>query len=504
MDMEKVQLWFKPGSRYEGAKWMSVYNNRKVRLCGRRNCEICNLDAKEVLRNFHGGKLEVELTFHRTPSFFAPEEYYSGHVVLIPAGEVAELEADEEIETDYSALNAIFVVTPQGGILIDPGSTGFGEEEKAILKLVSGRKVLGGIVSHGHLDHWNNMGLVQTRFFMGQIAWELASRHASFQKDWRLEQALRMASPVTPGQTVVFGNGTQLRVETFAFPHSIPETMGLVVNGEKARFVHLGDFKFSGMESRQKAETIATLSRIAEKGVDILSLNVINAHIEGFTPIEALVVDSFTDLATKARGRLIVACFASNQERIRRLVDVAKLLGRPVRFLGAGMRNARDILRIEETEGNMTKALILVTGCQAEPKSVLWRIAYNQNPPLELEADDTVAWFSRGIPGNEPAIKEEVVSISSRVAEVYVNEGEKKQLGLEEYPKVKKASIHVSGHGAAEDSRLALKIARPKKVLVWPQTEPQISAFRKIVKEVEEELGIRIEILPENQRIIEI
>ncbi len=497
METEKVQLWFKPGSRHEGAKWMSVYNNRKVRLCGQRNCEICNLDVREVLRNFHGGKLEVKLTFHRTPSFFAPEEYYSGHVVLVPAGEVAELEADEEIETDYSALNAIFVVTPQGGILIDPGSTGFGEEEKAILKLVSGRKVLGGIVSHGHLDHWNNMGLVQTRFFMGQIAWELASHHASFQRDWRLEQALRMASPVTPGQTVVFGNGTQLRVETFAFPHSIPETMGLVINGDKARFVHLGDFKFSGMESRQKAETIAILNRIAEKGVDILSLNVINAHIEGFTPLEALVVDSLINIIMRAKGRVIVACFASNLERIRRITDIARLLQRPVQFLGAGMQNARELLKIGSEEGAVERSVIFVTGCQAEEKSVLWRVAEDLNPSLSLEPADTLVLSSRCIPGNELSIREMVNAISPRVARVILNEEEKTQVGLED-PKVVESFIHVSGHGAKEDIRLALEILKPKKVLAWPQTSPQIEAFRAIV----EPLGI--EILSENQRVVEI
>lgn len=498
--MDGNQLWFSPGSRYEGSRWMSVYDNKKVRLCAQRNCEICKPDVREALRSFHGGKLEVKLTLHRTPSFFAPEEYYLGHIVSIPVDEVAALGSDEEIETDYSILNAICVRTSKGVIVIDPGSAGFGEEEKAILQLVSGQKVLGGIVSHGHLDHWNNMGLIQARFYMSPIAWQLATRHAALQRDWRLESVLRMTSPVSPGQTVVFGNGTQIRVETFPFPHSIPETMGLVIKGEKARLVHLSDFKFSGMESRQKAETIATLSRVAEKGVDILSLNIINAHIKGFTPLEALVVDSLIDIIMRAKGRTIVACFASNLERIQRIVDIAKLLGRPVRFLGSGMQNTRELLKVESGEGATEKSVILVTGCQAEEKSVLWRSAKDLNPSLILEPGDTLALSSRCIPGNEIAIREMVNAISSRVAKVIVNEGEKKQVGLDgsDYPNIEEAFLHVSGHGAEEDLRLALEILKPKKVLAWPQTSPQIEAFRAIA----EPLGI--EILPETQRVIDI
>lgn len=82
--MEKVQLWFNPGSWREGARWMSVYKSRKVRLCSQRKCEICDMALKEVLRDFRGGKLDVVLTAHRTPSFFAPEEFYLAHLVSIP------------------------------------------------------------------------------------------------------------------------------------------------------------------------------------------------------------------------------------------------------------------------------------------------------------------------------------------------------------------------------------------------------------------------------------
>lgn len=329
---------------------------------------------------------------------------------------------------------------------------------------------------------------------MSQLTYELISRHVALHKDYWLEQALRAARKLISDQVISFGNNLQL--ETFPLPHSIPETMGLVIKGKRARLIYLSDFKFNGMESWQKAKTINILQRITRDGVDILALNIINAHIEGFTPLEALVVDSLTDIMMRAQGRVIIACFASNLERIRRFAETVRLLQRPIQFLGVGMESAKEFLGLED-EGMNEKSVIFVTGCQAEEKSVLWRIAHDQNPPLRLEKGDTLVLSSRSIPGNETAIQEMVSAILPRVANVIINKGEKARIGLTDH-KITERVIHVSGHGGQEDIRLALEILRPRKVLAWPQSEPQMSAFRAITK------PLGIEILSKDQRVIEI
>ena len=448
------------------------------------------------MRRFRGGKLEVQLILHRRPSFWEERQFYLGHLISVPAEkEIAVI--DEGLEFDISRLNAVIYTTTRGAVLVDPGSMGFDSEGTPLKQLIAGQRIVATVISHGHLDHWNHLGEMRDHIFMTQLAFQLASRHAYWQRDFQLTRALRGAKMVVPGEPIFFEQNFPLRIDTISLPHSIPETVGLVIKGERTRVVHLGDFKFNGMDPKAKAVTIAQFSEIAKERVDLLVLNIINAHIPGFTPLEGLVIETLTDIIARAKGRVIVACFSTNLERIRRIVEITQILGRPVQFFGAGMQNSRELLSIPVEERGLDKAVIFVTGCQAEEDSVLWRIAEGQNPTFELRPDDTLAFSSLCIPGNEENLRQMIAYLRSRVKKIIVNEGEIKQVGLDDLG-AEEMLTHISGHEYNGGLRLVLEILQPKQILAWPQTEPQFSAFRKIAQEV----GAKI--LPETERIIEI
>lgn len=493
--MESVTLWFQPGSRREGLHWVSTHDNRMVTLCRHWNCEFCNMPERERLRGFRGGKLEVKLTLHRKPSFWETSEYYLGHLVSIPERE--EAGADEGLEFDISRCNSIVLATPQGAILIDPGSMGF-NGESPLRQLVAGQRVLATIVREAHLDHWKDLGEIRSPVFMTRLAFLLASRHAYLQRDFQMDRALREAKMVIPGQPI-FVEKPPLEIGTIRLPHSIPETMGLVIKGSRQRAVCLGDFRLSGWEGKTKAQTIATLQEVAKEEVDLLALTIFNAHVSGFTPMETVVIETLTDILVTAPNRVLVPCFSTNHDRIRRGVEIAQVLQRPVAFCGAGMRNAQELLGIKTEEGAEIAegAMVFVTGCQAEEFSILWRISQNHNPPFELRPDDTIVFSSRCIPGNEVGSQQLISSLRPQVGRVIVHDGEIERLGLGCLG-VEEALTHVTGHASRDDLRLVLEILRPKRVLPWPQTFPQIDAFRELT----EPLGV--EILPETERIIEV
>jgi len=496
--MEMVQLWFSPGDRREGFRWSAAYEGRMVGICNQPFCGICNLDERKKLKGFSGGRLEVQLTLHRRPSFWEGRQFYLGHLVkVLPPEAVA---TDEGIEFDVSRFNAFLYLTPKGGVLIDPGIMGFNGGENPLQQLVN-KRVIATIVTHGHQDHWNNLSVLKPSgpVFMTSLAFQLVSRHASIQRDFHFLKLLRGAKMMVPGEPVLLEQNLPLRIDTISLPHSIPETVGLVIRGEKARVVHLGDFKFNGMDPRTKAETIARFSEIAREKIDLLTINIINSHATGFTLLEELVIENLTNIIVRAQGRVVIACFSTNLDRIRRIAEVAQLLGRPVQFFGAGMENSQEFFRIEPKEGlvDFKKAVVFTTGCQSEEESVLWRIAYKQNPPLKIGNEDVLVFSSRCIPGREVALKELIETLRLKVAEVVVNEGEGKQIGLD-VSTVEESLVHVSGHGSKEDIRLALELLRPEKTLPWPQTSPQLESFRQIA----DSLGI--EILDERKRTIEI
>lgn len=498
MEMEKVSLWFQPGGKQEGFRWQASYQNKAVGLCNQPFCDICNLSEREKLRGFRGGKLEVQLILHRRPSFWEERQFYLGHLISVPAEkEIAVI--DEGLEFDISRLNAVIYTTTRGAVLVDPGSMGFESEGTPLKQLIAGQRIMATVISHGHLDHWNHLGEMRGHIFMTQLAFQLASRHAYWQRDFQLTRALRGAKMVVPGEPIFFEQNFPLRIDTISLPHSIPETVGLVIKGERARVVHLGDFKFNGMDPKVKAVTIAQFSEIAKERVDLLVLNIINAHIPGFTPLEGLMIETLTDIIARAKGRVIVACFSTNLERIRRIVEVSQLLGRPVQFFGAGMQNSRELLSVPAEERYPDKAVIFVTGCQAEEDSVLWRIAQGQNFPFQLRLNDVLVSSARCIPGNEEPLRQQYIALRPKVERVVVNEGEIEQVGLNGLD-IEEAQTHFSGHESGGGLQFLLEIFQQPnlKVLAWPQTEPQIGAFRKIA----EKLGV--EILPETERIIEI
>ena len=497
--IETVQLWFQPGDRREGFRWSAAYQGRMVGLCGQPFCEICNLTERENLKGFRGGELEVTLVPYRRPTFWKEEIFYLGHLVKVPEREaVRVVGVDEGIEFDISRLNTLLCTTTKGSILIDPGLMGFNADELGFQRLIGSQRIVATIITHGHLDHWNHLGETRGRVFMTKLAYQLASRHAAWQRDGQLVGALRRATLVVPGDPILL-DGLPFKVDTFSLPHSIPETMGLVIKGTKKRVVHLADFKLSGWDGESKAKTIAILQEIAKEKVDILALTIINAHLPGFVPIETLVIDTLTDILAGAKGRVVITCFSSNLERIRRIVEVAQLRKRPVAFYGAGMKNSQELLGIKTEEGatESKEAVIFVTGCQAEENSVLWRIATRQSLPFELWPSDTLVFSSRGIPGKETELSPLTTNLRPRVDRLIVHRGEVEQLGLKGLG-VEEMLIHISGHEYGGGLQLVSEILRPKQALAWPQVSPQIEAFRKIA----EPLGI--EILDEKERVIEI
>ncbi|MFH1714057.1 MAG: MBL fold metallo-hydrolase [Candidatus Nealsonbacteria bacterium] len=496
--MDGISLWFEPSNQREGFRWSASYQGKMVGLCNQQLCPFCNLEEREKLKNFKGGNLKVVLAPHRRPSFWEDRQFYIGHLVSVPSQEMVVI--DEGLEVDFSRSNAILCTSEKGGILIDPGCAGLNRETLFLKRLVADQKSIATIVSHGHLDHWNHLAEIDNPVFMSRLVFRLASRHATIEGDNRLINILRQAKMVIPGESILIEEDIPIRIDTFPLPHSIPETIGMVVKGEKARMVYLGDFKFNGMKVRQKAETIALLSEIAKEKVDFLALNIINAHLAGFTPLETIVIDSITNILMEAKGRVIISCFSTNLERIQKIIEIAQLLKRPIGFYGAGMNNAAELLEFKATgiAADCENSVLFVTGCQAEEYSVLWRILKNQNPPFELQPDrDTLIFSSRCIPGNENNLFELITGFQARVEKIIINKGETKQIGLDN-SKIKERSVHVSGHESKAGLQLAIEVLKPKKVFAWPQASPQIEAFREIAKR------FNVEIFSEKERIIEI
>jgi ribonuclease J len=187
-----------------------------------------------------------------------------------------------------------------------------------------------------------------------------------------------------------------------------------------------------------------------------------NVERKGFSGSERDVGDGFEEIFTSARGRIVVAMFASSLYRMQIVVDLADQFDRKVAFVGRGVIENSEIARrlgylrvppgVQIRDSDIREypsqdIVCICTGSQGEPQAALPRIAIDDHRHAKIDRDDVVVFSAREIPGNEKAIGRVMNHIAKRGADI-VYEGIK--------------HVHVSGHGSEEELKLMLSLVRPR------------------------------------------
>lgn len=325
------------------------------------------------------------------------------------------------------------------------------KEHKALVK--------GIVVTHGHEDHTGAI-----RHVMEELK---APVYATPLTRGLLELKLArngLASKVKLN-TVHAGETSQIgpfKVEYFHVCHSIPDGVGLGITSPAGLVVHTGDYKFDHTPVDNWPSDYAKLAEFSERGVLALLSDSTNAERPGWTPSERVVDDAFETVFREARGRILIASFASLVSRMQQVANTAQRFGRKLAFLGVSMvdnaRMARDLkyldipddllISIEEARGYKdNKVVIMCTGSQGEPMSILGRLSAGTSRVLEIKKGDTVVLSSHPIPGNEENVYKTINNLFELGANVI-------------YEAI--APVHVSGHASQEELKLIMHLTRPK------------------------------------------
>ena len=336
--------------------------------------------------------------------------------------------------------------------------------------------VRGIFLTHGHEDHIGALPFVLqdlappiygTALTLGFVREKL--------KEYNLDTKVEL-QVVKPRDTVSVGC---FSVEFIRVSHSIVDGCALAIRTPEGVVIHTGDFKLDQTPVDNELTDLATFSRYGETGVLALMSDSTNVEREGYTLSEKLVGDAFYDIFPRCSGRIIVAAFSSNIQRVQQVVNAAARSGRKILLNGrsmlANVQIARELgyLRIPEDLLIELKELphlpkdevcMITTGSQGEPMSALTRIAMDDHKQIKLEKGDTVILSSRFIPGNEKTISDLINHLYRRGAEVY-------------YEKV--SEVHVSGHASQEELKLLLNIVKPSFFL------PVHGEYRHLVKHLQ-------------------
>ena len=320
-------------------------------------------------------------------------------------------------------------------------------------------KVRGIVITHGHEDHTGAIRhllddipapIYATKLTRGLLEVKLA-------RGGMLKQAT--LNTVSAGETLEIG---PFKLEFFHVCHSIPDCVGLGITTPAGLVVHTGDYKFDHTPVDGWPTDFGKLGELGGRGVLALLADSTNADEPGWTPSEALIDPAFDAVFREAKGRILIGTFASLISRMQQAAQAADRHGRKMAFVGTSMQeNAKmarklgyldvpdELIVTPEQAFNMNPAevLLMCTGTQGEPSSILGRLSTSTNRQFDLLPGDTVVLSSHPIPGNEEMVHRTINRLFHRGAEVI-------------YDPI--APVHVSGHASQEEMKVMLQLVRPK------------------------------------------
>ncbi|HEY8618035.1 ribonuclease J [Phenylobacterium sp.] len=320
-------------------------------------------------------------------------------------------------------------------------------------------RILGIVVTHAHEDHIGAVAHLWPRL--------KAPIYATPFTAFVLREKLREADLVDEAEITIVPLGGVIelgpfRMELITLTHSIPEPNGIAIRTPLGTVLHTGDWKIDPDPVLGAATDQEAIRRLGDEGVLAMVCDSTNVFVDGVAGSEAAVRDTLVPLIGSMKGKIAVACFASNVARMDSVIRAAEANGRRVCLVGRSMHRMaaaaksvglmQDVQEfIPDTEAKhlpANKILFLCTGSQGEPRAALSRIAEGTHPHVSLGAGDACLFSSRVIPGNEIPIRNLQNKLTERGVRLYTER---------DHP-----GIHVSGHPCRDELAEMYRWARPQ------------------------------------------
>ena len=334
-------------------------------------------------------------------------------------------------------------------------------------------KVKGYVITHGHLDHIGGLPHIVnkvpapvygSRFTIGRVE-EIFNNFGLPQPEgFKLETVIMNEHTHEKLKLGVFF------VELVAVTHSIPGSTVVVVDTPAGRVVNTGDVRIDPNPLDHEKTDTDRLIELGKEGVLALLSESTTTERPGRTPSESTIEQSFIDIMEQAPGRMFVALFSTNVNRVQMIVNAAVKHNRKIALDGRSMMSTLEMavrngfMKIPKgtfvpissvANVNDTDIVIMCTGSQGEPNSALQRMAAGQHKHVKLKAQDTVVLSSTPIPesGNDAKVGAMVDDLYRMGVHVF----EHRHRELDNC-----GPLHVSGHGSVEEYRDMINMLQPK------------------------------------------
>lgn len=319
--------------------------------------------------------------------------------------------------------------------------------------------IRGMIFTHGHEDHIGSTPYIWPRLQCPMYATPLA---AGLIKHKLEEAGVKNANMqvIQEGDKLHFG---KLSVEAVRLTHSIPDVLGLAIRCPAGLFFYATDWRLEHTPALGKPADWTRIAQLAGEGITALFSDSTNVDRPGYSPTEKIIGEAFDRVFQEAKGRIIIAQFASNINRVQQVFNSAKKFSRKVALSGRSMETyvniAMSLGYLSIPEGMLVdlrkvnsidphKVAILSTGSQGEEFSSLVRMSEGAHRHIKLNPSDTIVVSASAIPGNEDQVERLLANLYREGSTIINN-------------KVM-ADVHVSGHPSRDELRMMIALAQPK------------------------------------------
>ncbi|GMQ95157.1 MAG: ribonuclease J [Patescibacteria group bacterium] len=361
-------------------------------------------------------------------------------------------------------------------------------------------KIRAVFITHGHLDHIGGIPYV-----MGQIGNPpIYSRNLTTLMIKKRQEEFPHLPPldikiVEKDDRIAIG---KTHIRFFAVTHTIPDSMGVIIETAYGDVVCTGDLKLDHVDGVPTEAEEKEFAKFKDRKVLMLMADSTNVERPGFSLPESVVFENIKKIINETKGRLIVATFASLIERLVKIIEFAEESNKKVVVDGRSMKTNIEVARLAgifkpkkgtiipiEEMGNYPpdRIIVLATGAQGDEFASLMRAANKTHKYIKINPRDTILLSSSIIPGNERGVQTLKDNLSRQGAKIV---------------HYRISDVHSSGHANYDETAWIHRHINPRFFMPMHGYHYML----RVHKEIAKSLGMPGEniVIPDNGMIIEI
>jgi ribonuclease J len=362
-------------------------------------------------------------------------------------------------------------------------------------------KIRAVAITHGHLDHIGGIPFIMDRIGNPPIyAQYLTTLMIKKRQEEYVGKPPLKINVVDANSKIQFN---QLSLEFFPVYHSIPDSMGVVVGTPYGKIVVSGDMKVEHEAGKPTHHEETKWKALGEKGVLLLVADSTSSELPGFSIEEKEVQKNIERIIGTAHGRLIIGTFASQFERMIKIVEICEKYNKKVVMEGRSIKSNIEIAKlanllktkedtiidVQEIENYPPDRIVIIaTGAQGEEFAALMRIATNKDKFIRFHDTDTVMLSSSVIPGNE-------TNVQKLKDNLYRHNLKLLHYGI--------AEVHSGGHARQEDLVWINKMVNPKFFMPGYGNHSMLRIHAQVIQE-RNNFPKENTVVPDNGMVIEI